>query len=81
MEEAVAKSQRGEERTTSVADKSDQSGDDSTAEKREGVVTTTVIGKPNWGEADKINKRPLEDEKATNQQEERQDNPTSQAKQ
>ena len=83
MEEAVAKNQRDEKNTTSVADKSNQSGD-SKAEKREGVVTTTVIGKPDWGEADKIDEKPLKDEHSTKRQEEKDQDridPTSQEKQ
>lgn len=60
MEKAPAKRQK---KRAPETDKSDQSGG---SIKGEGVVTTTVIdGKPDWGEADKMTKKPSEEERQT----------------
>lgn len=68
MEAALAKNQIDEEKTTQGADKSDQSG--ASKGEGEGVVTTTVIGKPDWGEADKASEKPSEERKTEQQEEE-----------
>ena len=67
MEAALAKNQKDKECTTQGADEPDQSGGSKEVEG----VTTTVIGKPDWGEADKITEKPSEERKI--EQEERKD--------
>lgn len=67
MEETLAKSQKDKEKKTQGVDESDQSG--ASKEEGEGVVTTTVIGKPDWGEADKISEKQSEEGKIEKQQE------------
>ena len=63
MEKALAKRQKKREKKAPETDKSDQSGG---SIKGEGVVTMTVIdGKPDWGEADKMTKKPSEEGRQT----------------
>ena len=81
MEAALAKTQKDKEKKLQEVDKSDQS--DASKVEGEGVVTTTVIGKPDWGEADKVSEKPAEEGKSEKQQEkdgERKDTTSEQEK-
>ena len=52
----------------SSADQSGASKPKKKEEEGEGVITTTVIGKPDWGEADKTSEKPSKEGKTETEQ-------------